>query len=119
MATYTKIDLSATTDNIPIEIADTATLGETIHTCSSTPGVLDEVYLWACNVHASANADLTIEMGSATAKFTYFAIPANSGLIQVVPGIHLNGNATPLLVTAFADADNKINLTGYVIRYTP
>lgn len=119
MATYEKIILSGSTDNIPIVVSDTATLGETIHECHVTPGVLEEIYLWACNVHASAAADLTIEMGAAGGKFTYFNIPANTGLIPVVPGIPLNGNATELLVTAFADAASKIVISGYVIRTTP
>lgn len=119
MATYKKIDLTASTDNIPIVISDEATPGEEIHTCSTTAGVKDEIYLYANNIHASAAADVTIEMGTAGAKYTYFNLPANTGLVQVVPGVHLNGNATPLVVRAFADAASKIVISGYVIRYTP
>ena len=119
MPTYTKIKLSGGTDNIPIAITDTATIGQTVHTCSSTAGVLEEIYLWANNVHASADGNITIEMGTAGGKYTYFDVPPNTGLIPVVPGIPLDGNATPLLVTVFADATGKFIVSGYVIRYTP
>lgn len=114
MATFVKLSLSASTDNMPIAITDDATLGQTIHTSHATS--LDEIYLWACNVHASAEGDLTIEMGQAASKFTYFNVPANQGLISVVPGIHLTGSK---LCTVFADVTGKFMVSGYVIRYTP
>ena len=119
MATYTKIALSGATDNMPIAITDDATLGQIIHTCSAVDGVLDEIYLWACNVHASDSGDLTIEMGQAASKFTYFNVEPNTGLIPVVPGIPINGDATTLDITVFADVTGKFIVSGYVIRYTP
>lgn len=113
MATYSRITLSGSTDNQPIAITDTVTLGEVIHSCHAT--ALDEIYLWACNVHASAPGDLTVEMGQAASKFTYFAVPANSGLFVIVPGIHMTNSQD---VTIFADASGKFVVTGYVNRIT-
>ena len=113
MSTYARISLSGSTDNQPIAITDTATLGEVIHSCHATS--LDEIYLWACNVHATAVGSLTIEMGQATSKFTYFDIPANTGLFVVVPGIHMTNSQD---VTVFADATGKFIVTGYVNRIT-
>jgi hypothetical protein len=113
MATYVKINLSASTDNMPIEITDSATIGQTIHTAHATS--LDEIYLWANNVHASESGNITIEMGQAASKFTYFNVEPNKGLIVVVPGIHLTGSK---LCTVFADATGKFIVSGYIIRYT-
>jgi hypothetical protein len=42
------------------------------------------------------------------------ALPAESGLVLIVPGLVIVGNATPLIVKAFADAANLVNIHGYV-----
>jgi len=117
MATYTKIVLTGSTDGAPIPITDSATPGQTVHTAHATAE--DEIYLWACNTHATDAAEVTIEMdisASAANKFTYFNIPANGGLIPVSPGLILTNSK---LCTVFADATAKIVITGWVIRYTP
>ena len=113
MATYSRVSLSGSTDNQPIPITDSATLGQVIHSCHAT--ALDEIYLWACNVHATLNGDLTVEMGQATSKFTYWIVPPNTGLFVIVPGIHMTNSQD---VTIFADATGKFIVTGYVNRIT-
>jgi len=113
MATFVKIKLGGSTDGMPIAITDSATLGQVIHSAHATS--LDEIYLWACNVHASESGNITIEMGQAASKLTYFNVEPNTGLIVVVPGHILTGSKD---CTVFADATGKFIVSGYVIRYT-
>ena len=65
MATYSKIDLSASTDGIGILVDDNATAGKLIHAGDSTATTYDEVWIYATNISA-ADKKLTIEYGSTT-----------------------------------------------------
>jgi hypothetical protein len=73
------------------------------------------VWLYAVNSSASA-VKLTIEWGEATAPDgnIELSIAAESGLVLVVPGLPLQGNATALVVKAFAATANVIIIHGYV-----
>lgn len=117
MATFAKQVLSGSTDGKGILVAATATAGTTIHTGSSTATVIDEVWLYAVNTSAS-NVKLTIEYGgvSAPADNIEFTVPAESGLYLIVPALLIKGNATPLVVRAFAATTNVIVIHGYINR---
>ena len=119
MATYSKIHLSGSTDGKLIKVAATATSGTTIHTGSSTATTYDEVWLYAVNSDTT-DRKLTIEFGGTSAPDDLIeqTITAESGLILIVPGLVIKGNATPLLVRAFAATTNVVMIGGYVNRIT-
>ena len=113
MATFTKNHLGGSTDGKGIKVVQTATAGTTIHTGPTNTAHFHEVWLYAVN---SSATKLTIEWGEATAPDgnIEFTVPAESGLYLIVPGLVLQGNATPLTVKAFAATANVIIIHGYV-----
>lgn len=119
MATFTKQILSGSTDGKAIKVAATATAGTTIHTGSSTATTLDEVWIYAVNTSAS-DVKLTIEWGGVASPddLIEYTVKAENGLYLIIPGLILKGNATPLVVRAFAATANVITLSGYVNRIT-
>lgn len=120
MATFTMVLLSGSTYGKMIPVVATATTGTTIHATGTSATILDKVYLWAVNTDTSPHK-LTIEFGAtATGDQIEVTIPAESGLFVVVDGLVLAGSgAAASTITAFADSASKINLGGYVLRYTP
>lgn len=119
MATFSKITLSGSTDGRAILVAATATPGTTIHTASSTATTFDEIWLYAQNTDTT-DRKLTVEWGSTSAPGDLIeqTITAESGLVLVVPGLVLKGNASPLVVRAFAATTNVLTIHGYVNRIT-
>ena len=118
MATYSKIVLSGSTDGRGILVDDAATAGKTIHTGSSTATTYDEVWIYAAN-YDSSDRKLTIEWGSASAgDIIESTITTEAGLVLVIPGLILKGNASPLVIAAFAATTSSIQLFGYVNRIT-
>ena len=119
MATFSKITLSGSTDGRSIKVAATATAGTTIHTGSATATTYDEVFLYAVNSDTAPHK-LTIEWGGTSAPddLVEMTIPAEAGAILVIPGWLIKGNATPLIVKAFADTANLITVNGYVNQKT-
>ena len=119
MATFSKIHLSGSTDGKLIKVAQTATAGTTIHTGSSTATTYDEVWLYAVNSDTT-DRKLTIEFGGTSSPDDLIeqTITAESGLILVVPGLVIKGNATALVVRAFAASANVVMVGGYVNRIT-
>lgn len=117
MATFSKQILSGSTDGRGIKVVATASAGTTIHTASSTATTFDEIWLYAMNTSASA-VKLTVQWGGTTATDDDIevTIPGESGLVLVAPGLILKGNATPLLVRAYAATTNVIVIHGYVNR---
>ena len=117
MATYNKIVLSGSTDGRGVLISGTTSGGaNTVHTASSTATVFDEIWLYAQNTDTTARK-LTVEWGGTGAGDTLeITIPAESGLTLVSPGLVMKGNATPLVVKAFAATTNVIAVYGYVNR---
>lgn len=115
MATITKTKLSGSTDGRAIKVAATATAGDTIHTGSGTATTYDEVWIYAQNTSAS-DVKLTLEWGGTTAPddLIELTITAEAGLTLVAPGLLIKGNASPLIVKAFAATTNVITLHGYV-----
>ena len=113
MATFTKVKLSGSTNGRGIAVAATATLGTTIHTAHAT--ALDEIWLYANNIHSSA-VTLTVEFGgvTATSDLIQQSIAVTpSGLVLVCAGLLVTGS---VVVTAFAGTANKIELFGFVNR---
>jgi len=119
MATFSKIALSGSTDGRLIKVAQTATAGTTIHTGSSTATTFDEIWLYAVNSD-STDRKLTIEWGGVSSPDDLIeqTITAESGLLLVVPGLIIKGNATALIVRAFAASANVVMIGGYVNRIT-
>jgi hypothetical protein len=117
MATFSKLNLSGSTDGRGIKVAATATAGTTIHTASSTATHYDEVWLYAVNSDTTARK-LTIEFGGTSSPddLIEITIPPESGLTLVVPGLPIKGNASPLVVRAFAATANVVMIHGYVNR---
>ena len=119
MATFSKIALSGSTDGRMIKVAATVTAGTTLHTGSATATTFDEIWLYAVNSDTTARK-LTIEWGGVSSPddLIEFTVPAEDGLYVVIPGLVIKGNATPLVVRAFAATANVINIAGYVNRIT-
>lgn len=114
MATYTKNILSGSTDGRGILVAATSSPGTTIHTGPTTTTSIDEVWLYAQNTSTSA-VKLTIQWGGTTSPNDdiEMTIAAESGLVLVAPGLIIRGNATALIVRAFAATTNVITIHGY------
>ena len=113
MATFSKLKLSGSTNGRGIAVAATSTLGTTIHTAHAT--ALDEIWLYAANIHSSA-VTLTVEFGgvTTTSDLIQQSIAATpSGLVLVCAGLLVTGS---VVVTAFAGTANKIELFGFVNR---
>ena len=117
MATYSKLILSGSTDGRAIKVAATATPGTTIHTGSATATTIDEVWLYAQNTDTTARK-LTIEWGGVSSPddLIELTIPSESGLTLVAPGLLIKGNATALIVRAFAATANVVTIHGYCNR---
>ena len=115
MATIEKIKLSGSTDGLGILVDDNASAGKLIHEASATATTYDEIWIYAAN-YDSSDRKLTIEWGSASAgDLIEVTIPTEAGLVLVVPGLIIKGNAsTALEVRAFAATTSAIQLFGYV-----
>jgi len=122
MATFTKLALQpagSTGTGLGIKVAATATAGTAIHTASSTATTVDEIWLYAVNT-SSSSVKLTIEWGEATApdgNIELTVLP-EAGLVTVIPGLVLQGNATAKVVRAFAATANVVVVHGFVNRIT-
>ena len=119
MATFTKKILSGSTDGKAIKVAATATAGTTIHTGSSTATTLDEVWLYAVNTSSTA-VKLTVEWGGTASPddLIELTVQPEAGLVTVAPGLLIKGNATPLVIRAFAGTANVITIHGFVNQIT-
>ena len=115
MATFTKNHLSGSTDGRLIKVAATATAGTTIHTGPTNSAHFHELWLYAVNSDTT-DRKLTIEFGGTSSPDDLIeqTITAESGLLLVVPGLVLQGNATALVVRAFAASANVVMIGGYV-----
>ena len=115
MATFTKTILSGSTDGRGIKVVATATAGTTIHTGPTAAGTLHRITLYAVNTDTSART-LTVQWGGTSSpddSITY-SLQVNQGLILVAPALLIKGNATPLVVRAFASAANVVVVHGEV-----
>lgn len=119
MATFAKNVLSGSTDGRAVKVAQTSSPGTLVHTGSSTATVTDEVWLYAVNSSTSP-VKLTVQWGGTSSPDDDIevTIQAESGLVLVAPGLLIKGNATPLVVRAFAGTGNVVTLHGFVNRIT-
>jgi hypothetical protein len=119
MATFTKNILSGSTNGRAIKVAATGSSGTTIHTGSTTTTTIDEVWLYAVNSDA-LQVKLTVQWGGTTAvdDDIELNVPAESGLVLVVPGLLIKGAGTALVVRAYADTANVVTIHGFVNRIT-
>ena len=108
----TKEPLSGSTSGRPIKVAATATPGTTIHTEGG--GTWDEVWLWAVNT-SSDDVKLTLEWGGVTSPddLIEMTIPGEGGLYPIAPGLPIEDG---VVVKAFADTADVINIVGFVNR---
>jgi hypothetical protein len=116
-ATISKLVLSGSTDGRNIKVAATSSTGTTIHTGSTDTDNIDEIWLYATNTSTSA-VKLTLEWGNTTSPddLIEVTIPPEQGLTKIVEGLPIKGNASALVVTAFAATANVININGFVNR---
>ncbi len=122
MATLSKLCLQpagTTGTGLAIKVAATATAGTAVHTASSTSTTIDEIWLYAVNTSASS-VKLTIEWGEATAPDGNIEVTVQpeAGLVTIIPGLLLQGNASAKVVRAFAATANVITIHGFVNRIT-
>ena len=122
MATLSKLCLQpagTTGDGLGILVAATATAGTAIHTASTTATTIDELWLYGYN-NETSSVVLTIEYGGVTSPKDVIksSMAAQAGLVLLVAGLVLQGNATAKIVRAFAATANKISIFGYVNRIT-
>lgn len=119
MATFSKQKLSGSTNGRGIAVANTATLGTTIHATGTSASILDEIWLYANNIHSSA-VTLTIEFGGVTVTSDLIQQSIGvtpSGLVLICPGLILSGTGSAATtVTAFASVASKIEIFGFVNR---
>lgn len=117
MAAFSKTILSNSTDGRGILIAQTTTAGTLIHTGSTNPAVLDEIWLYAVN-SSTSGVKLTVEWGAATAPNDHIelTVAPESGLVLIAGGLLIKGNASALTVRAFAATTNVIAVHGFVNR---
>lgn len=120
MATFSKLTLQpagTTGTGLATLVAATSTPGTAIHTASSTAATIDEVWLYCVNTSTSS-VKLTIEWGETTApngNIELTVLP-ESGLVTVIPGLPIQGNATPKVIRAFAGTTNVLAIHGFVNR---
>lgn len=122
MATFTKLALQpagSTGTGLGVKVAATATAGTAVHTASATATTIDEIWLYAVNTSATS-VKLTIEWGQADAPDGNIEVTVlpEAGLVTVIPGLVLQGNATAKVVKAFAGTANVIVVHGFVNRIT-
>ena len=122
MATYTKLALQpagTTGTGLGVKVAATATAGTAIHTASTTTTTIDEIWLYAVN-SSTSSVKLTIEWGEATAPDGNIEVTVlpEAGLVTIIPGLLLQGNATAKVVRAFAGTADVIVMHGFVNRIT-
>ena len=120
MATFTKLSLQpagSTGTGLGIKVAATSGTGTAIHTASSTATTIDEIWLYAVNASNTA-VKLTMQWGGTTAidNDIELTVQPEAGLVTVIPGLLLQGNASARVVRAFADTANTIVIYGFVNR---
>lgn len=117
MATYTKVLLSGSNQGQPILVAATSSPGTTIHSTGTSSTIIDNVTLYAHNTDTTARK-LTVEFGgTGTANTIEVTVPAEAGLMLVLPQLPLTGTgAAAKTVAAFCASTNVVAISGFVDR---
>lgn len=117
--TFTKMPLSGSTDGKRIKVAATADPGTVIHTGPTDPTSIDELWLDAYNSHTSS-VTLTIEWGGNGNPDDLIPFVLAAGERRTLDpncfGGIIKGNATPLVVKAYASVTNVVTIGGPVTR---
>lgn len=120
MATFTKIQLSASTDGKPIQV--TAAAGATtLHTATAVAGQLDEVWIWAqmtTGLGGVGNVILILYDGVQTVSYRVPTALDDAGEPRLlVPGIPVSNG---VVVAGRSIGASTISFFhGYVNRITP
>tara|TARA_R110000824_G_scaffold318496_1_gene505674 strand:- start:18 stop:383 length:366 start_codon:yes stop_codon:yes gene_type:complete len=120
MATYSKVQLTGSTDGTGIEMPVDSGAYATIHTTTTTVTTLDEIWLYASNTDTT-DRKITIQFGGAVDAddIIEYTVTAEAGLQLIIPGLALSGKAsTGLIVKGAAAVADKVNVFGYVNRIT-
>ena len=123
MATWSRQQLSGSSNGLPIPINASSSPGTTIHGVSTATTTKDAVYVWAFNM-ATTQSQVTAEMFGTASNFAMTQIlPALSGAYAIVPGDALTGgtatgSSSGNTLTIFATASNRVSVFGYVDRAT-
>lgn len=115
MTTYTKANLSGSTDGKFIKIDQTnISSGTTIHTADAS--AIDEIWIYAQNTTTSG-VKLTLGWGGTSSPddIIEVTLPGEAGLFCVVPGLTLTNSK---IVKGAASEANVIMIGGYVNRIT-
>lgn len=117
MATYTKVLLSGSNQGQPILVAATSSPGTTIHSTGTSSTIIDNVTLYAHNTDTTARK-VTLEVGgTGTANTIEVTVPAEAGLMLVLPQLPLTGTgAAAKSVAAFCASTNVVAISGFVDR---
>lgn len=116
MADISKQKFTNATLGRPVLVTTNASPGTDIHTVTTNSSQFDEVWLYAAN-NGTTNISLTVEFGSnSSADQINASIPFKSGLYLIVPGIPLQGDATPPTIKAYTNTVNTVSISGWVNR---
>ena len=115
MAIYSKLPLSGSVNGKQILVTSTTSGSATqIHTAVAGASSMDEIYLYAYN-EATSSVQLSILWGGTVEPNNVFrtSIPSKSGRTMLSDGMLLQNS---LIISAYADAANFINIDGFVNR---
>jgi len=110
-----RIPISGCSNGRGIKVTGTTSEGaNTIHTATSTDGVIDEVWLYCYNSSASA-VTLNLCLGGTTDPddIASISIPSKYNDILVLAGECFNGG---VIIKAYASSANVLVIRGYVNR---
>jgi hypothetical protein len=118
MATFTRAILSVSTDGAAINISGSvAAQLILVHTGPTVTTTIHEVFLYAENCDDVSNTAIQFAVGfggSSTGDFVYHWLTPQAGLELIIPGLPIQGNATPLTVKCYASKADMIKVRGYV-----
>lgn len=102
---------SGSTDGNLVQLAATSTA---LHTAITGTNHVDEIFVYACNMHTS-DILVTIEVdGTADANIMTYTVPYQDGFHLLVPGIRMQNAGT---LQAKAATASKVNCMVLVNRY--
>jgi len=113
MALPVWVSLSGSTQDRGIAVPAGPSPGVLIHTAHAT--ARDEIYLEVVNIDTTTDYFLTIEFGgTGAADKILVKVKKNEGMRIAVAGRSLSNS---LVVRAFADVANQLNIFGHVVRF--
>ena len=108
---------SGSTDGLPIQVARSSNASATVHTGSTSTGVMDEIYMYAMmDVTRTAANTVIIQINSQC--FTQ-EVPVGSVDFALLTGFPLWGrSAAGTVVSVYASSTANLFVYGYVNRVT-